>query len=150
MHCTPLPLHCLLSFWPKAPTAVTALPTPLSNNSIPHAHLTLPISDVVYLTCFYTQLVQLFPCWTTLCLEIVLTFKPYSSRHVLSAHMSTASCSSTLLGLLLHDIMPVQALQSHIQLYLVSSRMKYRQQFKAIDLLQKYTWSILHYEKLNQ
>ena len=47
---------------PKASTAVTALPTLLSNNasSIPHAHLTLPISDVVYLTCFYTQLVQIF------------------------------------------------------------------------------------------
>ena len=83
-----------------------------------------------------------FPCWTTLCLEIWLTFKPYSPRHVLSARMSTATASGsgTLLGLLLHDIMPVQALQSHIRLYLVSSRMKYRQQFKAIDLLERYTW----------
>ena len=53
-----IPEECL----PIASTAVTALPTLLSNNasSIPHAHLTSAISDVVYLTCLYTQLVQMF------------------------------------------------------------------------------------------
>ena len=124
MHHTPL--HSILSFglhaWliipkesvPKAPTAVTALPTLLSNNapSIPHAHLTSPISDVVYLTCLLlqyhsniyadAQFVQMFSLLSNLVLGVVLTRKPHSSRHAFSACMSNASGSGTLLGPLLH------------------------------------------------
>ena len=37
----------------------------------------------VIVTCFYTQLVQMFSLLNNLCLEIVLTFKPYSPSHVL-------------------------------------------------------------------
>ena len=160
--------HCCLPAWliipkesvPKDPTAVTALATLLSYNapSIPHAHLTSPISYVVYLICLllqyhsniyvYVQVVQMFSLLSNLVLWVVLTCKHYLSRHVLSACMFTACGSGTLLGLLLYGIMPVQALQSPIPQYLVSSRMKYRQQLHTRSSRKIHL--ILHYEKLNE
>ena len=90
----------------------------------------------------------MFSLLSNLVLWVVLTCKHYSSRHVLSACMFTASGPGTLLGLLLYGIMPVQALQSPIPQYLVSGRMKYRQQLYTRSSRKIHL--ILHYKKLNE